>query len=47
MGDRGDGAHGQWGTYWMYSVNLVNVFTEYVNIYLWEAKGEFIVHIFA
>ena len=21
-------------------------FTEYVNIYLWDAKGEFIVHIF-
>ena len=29
----------------MYSVNLVNIFTEYVNIYLWDAKGEFIVHI--
>ena len=38
MGDRGDGAQ------WMYSVNI---FTEYVNIYLWDAKGEFIVHIFA
>ena len=31
----------------MYSVNLVNIFTEYVNIYLWVARGEFIVHIFA
>ena len=31
----------------MYSVNLVNIFTEYVNIYLWDARGEFIVHIFA
>ena len=31
----------------MYSVNLVNIFTEYVNIYLWDAGGEFIMHIFA
>ena len=31
----------------MYSVNVVNIFTENVNIYLWDAKGEFIVHIFA
>ena len=22
----------------------MNIFTEYVNIYLWDAKGEFIVH---
>ena len=41
------GHSGQWGTLWMYSVNLVNIFTEYVNIYLCDAKGEFIVHIFA
>ena len=31
----------------MYSVNLVNIFTEYVNIYFWDARGEFIMHIFA
>ena len=31
----------------MYSVDLVNKFIEYVNIYLADAKGEFIVHIFA
>ena len=31
----------------MFSVNLVNILTEYVYIYLWDAKGEFIVHIFA
>ena len=31
----------------MYSVNLVNIFTEYLNIYLWDARGEFIMHIFA
>ena len=28
-------------------VNLVNIFTEYVNINLWDAGGEFIVHVFA
>ena len=33
-------------TLWMYSVNLVNIFTEYVNIYLWDAGSEFLVHIF-
>ena len=27
-------------------MNLVNIFTDYVNIYLWDAKSEFIVHIF-
>ena len=31
----------------MYPVNLVNIFTEYLNIYLGNAWGEFIVHIFA
>ena len=31
----------------MYSVNLVNIFAEYVNIYLQDAGGEFIAHIFA
>ena len=31
----------------MYSVNLVNIFTEYVNIYLWDARGEFIMRIFS
>ena len=31
----------------MYSVNLVNIFTEYVNIYLWDARGEFIMRLFA
>ena len=31
----------------MYSVNLVNMFTEYVNIYLWDARGEFTMHILA
>ena len=25
----------------------VNIFNEYVNIYLWDARGKFIVHIFA
>ena len=29
----------------MNSVNLVNIVTDNVNIYLWDAKGEFIVHI--
>ena len=47
MGYMGDGAHGQWGTQWMYSVKLVNIFTEYGNFYLWDASGEFIVHILA
>ena len=31
----------------MYSLNLENIFTEYVNIYLLDARGEFIMHIFA
>ena len=39
MGYMGDGVQGQWGT--------VNIFSEYVNIYLCDARGEFIVHIFA
>ena len=47
MGNMGDGAHGQWDTEWMYSVNLVKIFTEYVNICFWDARGEFIMHMFA
>ena len=47
MGHMSDGAQGKWGTQWMYSVNLVNIFTEYVNIYLWDTRGELIEHIFA
>ena len=30
---------------WIYSVNLVNIFTKYVNIQLEDAGGEFLVHI--
>ena len=26
---------------------IVDIFTEYVNIFLWDARAEFIVHIFA
>ena len=29
----------------MYTVDLVNIFTEYVNIYLGDAEGEFILTI--
>ena len=47
MRHKGNLVHGQWSTYWLYSVNLVNIFTEYVNIYLWDARGEFIVHFYA
>ena len=40
--------HGWWGTWAMgHIVNLVNIFTEYVNIYLWDARGEFIMRTFA
>ena len=42
MGHMGDGVQGQKGTSWMYSVNLVNVFIEYVNIYLCNARGQFV-----
>ena len=31
----------------MYSGNLENIFTEYVNIYRWDASDKFLVHIFA
>ena len=31
----------------MFSVNLVNIFTEYVDIYLWDTESEIIMHIFA